>query len=107
MCGGRWLQGMGKALGDVLPDEEFKGAEQIKTRGHAMYEPEVGGRYDVWRQRPLNIILKLYCALDVGHLFTMLDSWGESLPRDVLRWVSEQRAGRQIAEPFFTKGSHR
>jgi len=104
---GNWLHGFKKVLEELLPVDEFKRCAAIKTIGRKLYEPDLGGSFEVWKARPLHPALKTYCAVDVGHLFKMLDTWGVCLPRHTLRQVSERRAHTQIAAPIFVKGPHR
>lgn len=42
--------------------------QEAKNRGHKLFDPESGGRYAVFEDRPLNEHLAVYCVQDVLHL---------------------------------------
>jgi exonuclease 3'-5' domain-containing protein 1 len=98
-----YMKGLDKVLQrlarkKLLTPEELELALQVKKAGRRLYDPEQkhGGSFEIWKQRPLHPILQMYCAVDVGHLFKILDQWSCELPRHVLHLASAQRAFNQV-----------
>lgn len=102
----QYLDGYAKVLKDVLPSDALQEAERVKAAGVQLFSPQIGGRYEVWRERPLEPALLMYCAQDVSCLFIMLDVLGKWLNVEDLRAISEKRMHRWINTPFFVKGPH-
>lgn len=84
------------ALQAVVSSADQTRAAEIKKRGKAMFAPEAGGTYEVWKRRPLPHILRAYCALDVVHMFEMLGRWSDALTIPRLRLLSEQRMRARV-----------
>ena len=102
-----FVHGLAKVLKDLLSPRKLEKAERVKAAGVALFAPEKGGSYDVWKKRPLPDVLQTYCAQDVQHLFAMKDKWGGCLSTARLRAVSEKRMLNQIRDKSFEKGPHR
>merc|ERR1712113_115242 len=54
-------------------------AESIDTMGKNLYEPNYGGNYDVFEQRPLNPILLIYAAHDTRYQLMLFDHYSQSI----------------------------
>jgi len=59
----------------LLSNSDRRDLENVQSRGEKLFLPESGGRYDVWKQRLLNIELVEYCASDVTLLFKLKQKW--------------------------------
>merc|ERR1712048_1146018 len=99
-----FLLGIAKAMGFVLPPAERQKMNEIKTKGVALFAPDRGGSFEVWKKRPLKEVLIRYCAIDVVHLFTMWRHWGRHLSTAALRAVSEERMRKRIYNPILETG---
>ena len=99
------LPGLGKALADC-PGLDGKGdaLASLKRAAHALFVPEQGGSYDVWRQRPLPVALVEYAAADVAYLHTMREAWGSLVSDDEMRQITTTRIGRAISGASAAKG---
>mmetsp|Transcript_57433 Transcript_57433/g.134476 ORF Transcript_57433/g.134476 Transcript_57433/m.134476 type:complete len:255 (+) Transcript_57433:50-814(+) len=100
------VRGLAKVLPQFLHPSGLEEAGRVKEAGLALFAPEKGGSYEVWKTRPLAWALQKYCAQDVQHLFMMKDRWSSCLSTN-LRAVSERRMLRQARDACFTKGPHR
>ncbi|KAG5496250.1 hypothetical protein JKF63_02551 [Porcisia hertigi] len=58
------MKGVFLALG-IFTDEDTT----IKNAGRQLFNPECGGSFDRWEERPLTDILVQYCAVDVKYFF--------------------------------------
>ena len=68
----RFLHGLKRSIGmNVTPPREW---QVVKNAGCALFAPELGGRYEVFEQRPLDPRLIAYCAQDVTLLFELEDA---------------------------------
>ena len=61
----------------LQPDEALALAV-CKAAARGLFVPELGGSYDVWRERPLPAVLREYCT-DAALFFTLRESFDESL----------------------------
>lgn len=67
--GTRFLHGLKRSIGMyVTAPREWK---TVKDAGCALFAPGLGGRYEVFEQRPLDPRLIAYCAQDVTLLFEL------------------------------------
>ena len=56
----------------------------LKNQGRNLYAPDRGGRYSVWKDRPLRPELIQYAAADVKYLLDMKRAWGDSAGQGIL-----------------------
>jgi len=98
-----YLQGLMKVLdkyleqSHVLSDDAAKVLEQVKQRGLSLFAPEHGGRYEVWKERPLCPDLLEYATADVNWLLEMRRFWApKDLPMadELNRFVTAESARR-------------
>jgi exonuclease 3'-5' domain-containing protein 1 len=96
-----YLPGMKKVLEDTLSRSEKMRLDGLKNQGKDLFAPEKGGRYEVWKDRPLNPILVEYASEDVRQLFKIYDRWigrSQKLVKGVVA-KSKQRILNTIDQP--------
>jgi exonuclease 3'-5' domain-containing protein 1 len=98
---GDFVVGLAKALEKLRLTTARDDA--VKSEGKKLFDPEDGGSYDVWFERPLKPALVEYAAIDVKLLFAMRrtlqtsEAWAAR--------VSEQRVAK-FCKPGFQRGQH-
>lgn len=62
-----FLHGLAKCINEDsgLSGPKRRAWEDIKERGRRLFAPELGGRYEVFNERPLTEAIKKYCEQDV------------------------------------------
>ena len=102
-----FLKGLGNALqGLGLGSAQSRQLEQVKNKGLALFAPEKGGSYEVWRQRPLPQDLIDYASLDVAYLHVMFEKWARFVPANQMRELTEARVKRAVDGRIAAKGKH-
>ena len=85
-----YLKGLGNALqGLGLGGAQSRQLEQVKNNGLALFAPEKGGSYEVWRRRPLPQALIDYASLDVAYLHDMFEKWARFVPANRMRELQQ------------------
>jgi exonuclease 3'-5' domain-containing protein 1 len=94
----KFLPGYSRALEEFLDYNEKNDLNSIKQKGRLLFAPELGGDYDVWKQRPLSDILLEYCEADMKYLFRIYEKLSNSLIKedDVVK-ISESRIKEILA----------
>lgn len=91
-----FVQGLTKCLTQcvALDPEQKMFAERINSLGKSIFEPQNGGSYKIFQQRPLNPVILVYAAHDSRYMLALYDQYvqaiGPSWVRRVLRG-GEQR----------------
>lgn len=104
----RFVHGLGRAMAAFLENDPRKASEIEKTKkaGLALFAPEKGGSYEVWKERPMSRALVDYAAADVALLLDMKRAWlqfspaRENIPKAACR-INKAVQGRLPA-----KGKH-
>lgn len=92
-----FVQGLYKCLTQchALEAEQKFFAEKINTLGKRLFEPQNGGNYEIFQQRPLNPVILVYAAHDSRYMLVLyqqyLQALGDRLVRRVLQ-AGDQRA---------------
>ena len=75
----------------------------------AMFSPERGGNYEVWRQRPLHSELLSYCAQDVSMLFSCYEVLRRAPngAEAAVVAIARQRIELAIRDPRPSRGAHK
>eukprot|EP00403_Amphidinium_massartii_P010986 CAMPEP_0178417230 /NCGR_PEP_ID=MMETSP0689_2-20121128/24468_1 /TAXON_ID=160604 /ORGANISM="Amphidinium massartii, Strain CS-259" /LENGTH=610 /DNA_ID=CAMNT_0020038591 /DNA_START=110 /DNA_END=1942 /DNA_ORIENTATION=- len=108
VCGSsQYVLGLAKALEYILPYQKKQASKGLKEAGQRLFAPNLGGRLEVWRQRPLPMILRCYCSVDVVHLFDMLRQWSKHMSLAMLRRISEARMKKHITSTKPIEGVQR
>ena len=103
------LPGLGKALEacpSLLAGKLGQSLAQLKKLAHALFVPELGGRYEVWKTRPLAPALMEYAAADVAHLHAMVAAWGDAVRAEEMRQITSRRLHEAISGANAAKGPH-
>ena len=108
----RFLHGLKKSIGQYLITS--KEWALVKDAGCALFAPELGGRYEVFKQRPLDPRITAYCAQDVALLFQLEDALKMKIGHRALgswenRIVTESAERVKVAyDPFYQpNGRHK
>lgn len=103
------LPGLGKALEacpSLLAGKHGQSLAQLKKLAHALFVPELGGRYEAWKTRPLAPALMEYAAADVAHLHAMVAAWGDVVRAEEMRQITSRRLHEAISGANAAKGPH-
>jgi len=81
-----YVQGLYKCLTQCaeLRNEQKLFAERINTLGKSLYEPQNGGTYEVFQDRPLNPVILVYAAHDSRYMLMLYQQYIQSIGP---RWV--------------------
>jgi exonuclease 3'-5' domain-containing protein 1 len=104
----RFVHGLGKATDVYLRTSGEKAplGAAAKAKGRALFVPEMGGSYDVWKKRPLDPALIEYAAGDVKILHKMKAAWLEYAPESLNTAASTTRIQKAINCSKAAKGRH-
>ena len=94
-------------LREGLTFQERTRLDKVKLNGVKLSAPEKGGRYTVWRSRPLDPALVTYCAADVQYLHSMRDTWSHFVGDDEMAIITEKRVDSAINDRQPSKGKHK
>jgi len=77
----RFVLGLQKALmqSPSLEHEQKSFAETIDQLGKNLYEPNYGGNYEVFQNRPLNPIILIYAAHDTRYQLVLYDQYIQAI----------------------------
>lgn len=91
-----YVQGLYKCLTQcpALQSEQKVFAERINSLGKSLFEPQNGGQYEVFQQRPLNPVILVYAAHDSRYMLVLYEQFKDSLGSEwvqrVLRAASQR-----------------
>lgn len=87
----KFLNGLGRTITSYLtPPMEW---EPVKQAGLRLFQPDFGGSYSVFEQRPLDPRIVAYCAQDVTLLFELEETLRRSFGRFGSNWEDRIVAG--------------
>jgi len=92
-----YVQGLHKCLTQcpALQSEQKVFADWINNLGKNLFEPQHGGSYEIFQQRPLNPFILIYAAHDSRYMLALYEQYIASIGE---RWVPRVlRAGDQRA----------
>eukprot|EP01062_Namystynia_karyoxenos_P045691 TRINITY_DN3399_c0_g1_i2.p2 TRINITY_DN3399_c0_g1~~TRINITY_DN3399_c0_g1_i2.p2 ORF type:complete len:265 (+),score=70.38 TRINITY_DN3399_c0_g1_i2:81-797(+) len=103
-----YVLGLKKALAayDGMPVQERRRAAVVKDQGSSLFAPDLGGTYEVWKQRPMQPLLLEYAALDVKHLIGMAESWGHHAHASEMQRIVQKRMDGARDGQRTPKGRH-
>jgi len=81
-----------------IPADEAAALVRLKEAVVSRFDPNHGGSYEVWRDRPLDAALVAYAGADVAHLHTLRVAWGEMLAPESMAAITEARISKAIDE---------
>ena len=104
-----YLKGLGKALSRCpgLLQSQREQLDAVKAAGVALFAPEKGGSYEVWKHRPLTTALVDYASADVAHLHAMYDAWHGAVGEDEMERIVTLRMANAIESDRPCKGPHK
>jgi len=105
----RFVQGLFRCLStqpNFLSDDQRKFAEIVNDAGKKLFEPEYGGSYDVFTQRPLHPSILVYASHDVRYLIPLMLSFENQLrdeqgPMVAMDWVNRISAASEIRAQWY------
>lgn len=102
----RYLKGLKKCLevANVIPPEKRAHMEQVKTNGLALFAPERGGSYDVWKARPMDKRLIRYAASDVSYLLSVRAKWQHHKDEEFVMRTTATRIDQAVRHHTRSKG---
>ncbi|KIW21779.1 uncharacterized protein PV07_12794 [Cladophialophora immunda] len=104
---GRFVNGLAKCIEKDLPHNPAWSL--VKDKGRRLFAPEVGGRYEVFLERPLRDEILEYCEQDVTLMPRLLAAYGERLQAGVaaqLQGIVDGRIRLSKTDTFNGKGRH-
>jgi hypothetical protein len=93
----RFVQGLFRCLSsqpDFLSDDQKKFAELVNEAGKKLFEPDFGGSYDVFTQRPLHPSILVYASHDVRYLIPLMLNFENHLRQEQGDEIAEDWIGR-------------
>ena len=102
----RFVHGLRRATASFLRSDPIRAAalERIKKTGIALFDPESGGSYDVWKKRPMPKALFEYAAADVSLLLDMKRKWENYSPTEENIACSAVRINNAVIRNVPAKG---
>jgi len=88
-----YVQGLYKCLTlcPELQSEQKLFAKRINDMGKGLFEPQLGGSYEIFQRRPLNPVILVYAAHDSRYMLVLHEQYVQSLDK---HWVERVlRAG--------------
>merc|ERR1712194_315926 len=102
----KYVISLTKAIGqynDSIGEAEAKFAKEISDKGKALYDPSMGGKFEIFAERPLPSTLLIYSAFDSRHLLRIFDVMREKLDgysrRCEASWANSSSSGMAGAAP--------
>ena len=89
----RYVQGLFRCLSsqqNFLSDKQREFAQLVNEAGKKLFEPEFGGSYEVFTQRPLHPSILVYASHDVRYLIPLMMSFEQYLSEeqnDPMDWI--------------------
>ncbi|KAK0260693.1 hypothetical protein LTS00_018167, partial [Friedmanniomyces endolithicus] len=93
----------------TIPVVEGRRCQVVKDNGKHLFDPQQGGSYAVFDQRPLSKDIKEYCTQDVAFMPHLRDVYRRELCDAWGRTIEEETDGRiQLSQSpkFRGKGQH-
>ena len=106
----RFVQGLFRCLSsqqDFLTEDQKKFAELVNEAGKRLFEPDFGGSYDVFTQRPLHPSILVYASHDVRYLIPLMLSFENHLRQEqgdhiAADWVGRICAASEMRARWYT-----
>eukprot|EP01068_Selenidium_serpulae_P005991 Selendium_serpulae@DN4257_c0_g1_i1.p1 len=105
--GDRYVKGLQKCLDNsgVVPYTDKARVQRVKGDGKRMFARDLGGRPEVWLERPLPQALIDYAASDVRYLLGIKEAWSGATTGLVFR-VTKDRLQGAISAAAPARGDH-
>jgi exonuclease 3'-5' domain-containing protein 1 len=104
---GKFVNGLARCIERDLPySSEWS---RIKANGRRLFAPEVGGKYEVFLERPLPVDIVKYCEQDVILMPRLLASYGPKLRSGVaaqIQTIVDERLHLSKTSTFNGQGRH-
>ena len=99
----RYVQGLYKCLQaqSFLTEQQRQLAETINNRGKALFEPECGGSYETFLQRPLHSDIIVYASHDARYLLPLMEVFEEKLKVAENDWLARVFNQSQIRAQWY------
>lgn len=103
------VPGLGRALSTcpaLASTNEGKALAGLKKAVQALFVPDQGGSYEVWKERPLRPALVEYAAADVVHLHALRETWGQLCDEAEMARMAAARIEGAVHAETRAKGQH-
>lgn len=92
----RFINGLAKCIerDSTLPYAERREWKAIKEKGHKLFDPNLGGGYAIFDERPLSTEIKKYCVQDVIHMPALRELYRSKLCDEWWRKIETETAAR-------------
>ncbi|KAM0724106.1 hypothetical protein Q7P37_000286 [Cladosporium fusiforme] len=92
----RYINGLAKCIerDSTLPYTVKQEWKASKERGHKLFDPNLGGGYDVFDERPLSTEIQKYCVQDVVHMPALRELYRSKLCDAWWRKIEVETAAR-------------
>ncbi|KAI0439937.1 ribonuclease H-like domain-containing protein [Xylaria telfairii] len=107
----KFITGLKKCIEKDMPMTKTEKHNWLMTKeeGLKLFDPEKGGSYEVFNQRPLPEKIRLYCVQDVHYLPCLWDVYNRKLTaqwKTRVQHATEDRVAQSQAQDFDPKSPH-
>lgn len=103
------LPGLGRALSScpsLSKSDEGKALASLKKAVQALFVPELGGSYEVWKERPMRREVLEYAAADVVYLHALREAWSHLCDDETMVNMAGKRIEKAVHAGTHAKGQH-
>ena len=103
------LPGLGRALSScpsLAASDEGKALAGLKKAVQALFVPELGGSYEVWKERPMRRAVIEYAAADVVYLHAFREAWSHLCDDETMAAMAAKRIEKAVQAKSHAKGQH-
>lgn len=105
----RFVKGLDKAISSLLQADPNRMGSMLQRKavGKTLFCPELGGSYELWRDRPLHPELVAYSVVDVALLHEMRAAWSTPSLEEEMAGISAKRIKDTLEHSEPSRGRHK
>jgi len=105
----RFVKGLDKAISTLLQEDPDRMGSMLQRKavGKTLFCPELGGSYELWRDRPLHPELVAYSVVDVALLHEMRSAWSTPALEEEMASISAKRIKATVEHSEPSRGRHK